>query len=92
MTIDDECLHVWYSPTLGYWKASGKEGDYGISRDRNVAVSMAVDAARTRGPSYRWHNGLRPVLVHAKERGTVVSRFVPTDGPGSPQWEQDLVP
>ena len=92
MDITDDLLHVWYSPSLDVWKASGSEGDYGISHSRNGAVDIAVDASRTRGPSYRWKDGLRPIVVHARVRGTIVAKLVPSAGEGSSQLFQDAVP
>jgi len=86
MVVEDDDLHVWYSFSLSLWKASGREGDYGIRERLHDAVDVAIDASQTA------HHAKRRIVVHAKHRGTVTRRFTPTDGPGSSQLFQDSVP
>lgn len=54
--IRDEHLHVWRS-RYG-WKASGKEGDFGIGETRTKAIAIAADASAT------GHGGRRQIRIY----------------------------
>jgi hypothetical protein len=87
--IDDDALHVWWcwSPTRygkGYWKATGREGDYGISDTRPEAIATAVSAAAS---SY----GRRPIVIH-DEYFNVIARITRVRVKPASQFFQDSVP
>jgi len=87
MNITDNDLHVWYS-RYG-WKASGKEGDYGIAKNFKEAVRIACDASLTGS------GGNRPIAIHEIAWWTPKSiawRILRVRGKGSSQLFQDNVP
>lgn len=83
MLITDDDIHVWFDAGLMRWKATGKEGDYGMSVSRGVAIQIASDAAVTRHPSLA-------VTVHTGS-GRIYKRITQPKGIAMPQFFQDNV-
>lgn len=79
-------IHVIWRRDIHHWCARGLVGDWGISKDRRLAISMAVDAVVTAGYPYT------KVVVYTKRsrREFVITRFRKMKA--SPQFYQDAVP
>lgn len=85
MDLRHDEIHVIWRREIRHWCARSLAGDYGISKDRRVAASMAVDAAATSGRYAR-------VVVFTKRglRVCVLKNF--RKAKPSPQFFQDAVP
>lgn len=78
-------IHVIWRRDIHHWCARGLVGDWGISKDRSLAISMAVDAVVSAGRYTK-------VVVYTKRnrREFVITKFRKMTP--SPQFFQDAVP
>jgi hypothetical protein len=94
--VDTYRLTVRFEPSHGYWRVSGREGDYGITRSRREAIEIACDvtctASHWMGPDLGTiPHGYRPIAVY-REDGSLACVLTRVRGRASSQSFQDAVP